>query len=164
MKRRKTLIVLSCVLALAIVGIITEKAVAQHVDKINTIDEEVFNISEEDVTQLTVTKEGNTAVIEKVDDSWKNTADTDFPVDQDYVGDIFDAFESVHASFIIDDVEDYSQYGISSPEGKIVFTTNDGEREITFGSFSTIDEKIHTYLILAGSFDAYRHGTAPLRV
>ena len=141
MKRRKTLIVLSCVLALAIVGIITEKAVAQHIDKINTIDEEVFAITEDDVSQISVTKEGKTAVIEKVEDSWKNTADTDFPVDQDYVADIFESFEKVHASFIIDDVEDYSQYGISNPEGKISFSTEDGEKEITFGTFSTIDEK-----------------------
>lgn len=141
MKRRKKLIVLSSILVLAIVGIITEKAVAQHIDKINTIDESVFSISEDEVTQVSVTKEGNTAVIEKVDGSWKNTADTDFPVDQDYVAKIFDAFESVNASFIIDDVEDYSQYGISNPEGKIIFTTGDGTKEITFGSFSTIDEK-----------------------
>ena len=141
MKRRKTLIVLSCVLTLAIVGIITEKAVAQHIDKINTIDEEVFAITEEEVSQISVTKEGKTAVLEKVENSWKNTADTDFPVDQDYVDDIFDNFENVHASFIIDDVEDYSQYGISSPEGKITFSTEEGEREITFGTFSTIDEK-----------------------
>ncbi|SCZ78033.1 DUF4340 domain-containing protein [Pseudobutyrivibrio xylanivorans] len=141
MKRRKKLIVLSCILALAIVGIITEKAVAQHVDKINTIDESVFSISEDEVTQVAVTKGGNTAVIEKVDDSWKNTADTDFPVNQDYVAKIFDAFKSVNASFIIDDVEDYSQYGISNPEGKITFTTTEGTKEIAFGSFSTIDEK-----------------------
>ncbi|SFN52691.1 protein of unknown function [Pseudobutyrivibrio sp. UC1225] len=141
MKRKKTLLILSLVLVVAVVAIVAEKAIAQHVDKINTIDEEVFNISEEDVNQVTVTKDGNTAVVEKVDDTWKNTSDTDFPVDQAYVAEIFKAFESVHASFIIDDVEDYSQYGISNPEGKITFTTADGTKEIAFGSFSTIDEK-----------------------
>ena len=141
MKRKKTLLILSLVLLVAVVAIVAEKAVAQHIDKINTVDEEVFSVKADDISQISITKDGSTAVVEKVNDTWKYTGDTDFPVSQDYVADILSKFESVHASFIIDDVEDYSQYGISNPEGKITFTTDDGEEVITFGAFSTIDEK-----------------------
>ena len=141
MKRKKTLLVLCTVLLVAIIGIVAEHAFQKHVDAINKIDEEVFKITADDVTKLAVTKDGSTATFEKKDDTWTNTSDADFPVNQDYVKEMLSKFESIHASFIIDNVEDYSQYGLDSPEGKIVFTTADGDKVITFGAFSTLDTK-----------------------
>ena len=51
MKRKKTLLILSLVLLVAVVAIVAEKAVAQHIDKINTVDEEVFSVKA-DVTTV----------------------------------------------------------------------------------------------------------------
>lgn len=141
MKRKKTLLILCAVLVVAILAIVVEKAVKQHIDTVNTIDEEVFAVSEDDLDKVTVSYDGGEVTLEKIDDTWTYTDDTDFPVDQDYMTDMLSYFESVHASFIIDDVEDYSQYGLSSPEATITFTADDTDSVITFGTFSTIDEK-----------------------
>ncbi|QFJ55791.1 DUF4340 domain-containing protein [Pseudobutyrivibrio xylanivorans] len=141
MKRAKTLLILSGILVVSVIAILAERAFKMHVDAINTIDEEVFSISQEDITSLSVKKDADSITIENSDGKWKYTDDKDFPVNQDYVSDMLANFQSVHASFIIDNVEDYSQYGLSNPEATITFTTADGDKVITFGTFSTIDEK-----------------------
>lgn len=141
MKRKKTLLVLCGILVVAIIAIFAERAFKQHMDKINSIDEEVFAISQDDVTALNITHGEDEIELKHSDDTWTYTEDSDFPVDQDYVSKLVSKFESVHASFIIDDVEDYSQYGIDNPEATVVFTTADGEKKVTFGTFSKIDEK-----------------------
>ncbi len=141
MKRGKTLLILCAVLVIAIVAIIVEKAVKQHIDTVNTIDEEVFTINEDDLTQVEVEYNDKTVTLVQSDSTWQISDDADFPVDQDYVADMLSYFESVHASFIIDDVENYAQYGLDSPEATITFSTADGDSVITFGDFSTIDEK-----------------------
>ena len=141
MKRMKTLLILCIILVVAIVAIIVEKGIKQHIDTVNTIDEEVFAVSEDDLTQVSISYGDDEITLEKTDDTWTYTDDTDFPVNQDYVAELLSYFESVHASFIIDDVTDYSQYGLSSPEATLTFTTEDGDSVITFGTFSTIDEK-----------------------
>ena len=141
MKRGKTLLILCAILVIAIVAIIVEKAVKQHIDTVNTIDEEVFTINEDDLTQVAIEYNDDSVTLVQNDSTWQISDDTDFPVDQDYVADMLSYFESVHASFIIDDVENYAQYGLDSPEATITFTTADGDSVITFGDFSTIDEK-----------------------
>lgn len=141
MKRTKTLLILCVILVIAIVAIFIEKAVKQHIDTVNIIDEEVFSISEDDITKVDIVYGEDEVTLENADDTWTYSEDEEFPVDQDYVADFLTNFDSVHASFIIDDVEDYGQYGLDDPEATITFTTADGESVITFGTFSTIDEK-----------------------
>lgn len=141
MKRKKTLLILCVILVVAIVAIIIEQAVKQHIDTVNTIDEEVFTITEDDLTQVEISYGDDDIVLLQNDGVWTYSEDEDFPVDQDFVADLLGYFESVHASFIIDDVEDYDQYGLESPEATLTFTTADGDSVITFGTYSTIDEK-----------------------
>lgn len=141
MKRKKTLLILCIVLAVAVVGIIAEKLVEKHIDSINTIDEEVFAVDADSVTEITI-KYGDTDLdFVKEDDSWADADDDSFPVNQDTMADFLALFESVHASFVIEDVEDYSQYGISSPECTITFISGDDKQIISFGDFSSMDSK-----------------------
>ena len=141
MKRAKTLLILGAILVALLAAIFIEKAVKQHIDKINSVDEEAFTIAEDDVTKLVLAAGDKEVTLTHEDGTWTNNDDTDFPVDQDYVSDMVAHFESVHASFVIEDVTDYSQYGLDSPEATVTFTTADGEKVMTFGTFSTIDEK-----------------------
>lgn len=135
------MIILLAILVVAIVAIIAERAFKQHIDKINTIDEEVFSLNQDDLKQVNVEYGNDEITLEKKDNEWYYTKDDKFPVDQDYVSDMLSKFESVHASFIIDDVDDYSQYGLATPTATVNFTTEDGDSKITFGTFSTMDEK-----------------------
>ena len=100
MKRKKTLLVLCGILVVAIIAIFAERAFKQHMDKINSIDEEVFAISQDDVTALNITHGEDEIELKHSDDTWTYTEDSDFPVDQDYVSKLVSKFESVHASLL----------------------------------------------------------------
>ncbi len=141
-KRSKTMLILVVVLVIAIIGIVAEKMIQKHVDSVNTVDEEVFTTSEDDLTSIILTQGSTSLIFNKSDDgTWTYEADGDFPVSQDKIAELIGYFQSVHASFVITDVEDYSQYGLKSPEATISFTTADGTSEVEFGTYSTMDSK-----------------------
>lgn len=141
-KRSKTMLILVLILVIAIVGIIAEKLIQKHVDSVNTVDEEVFTTTEDNLTALCLTQGSASLTFNKSDDgSWTYEADSDFPVSQDKMSELIGYFESLHASFVIKDVEDYSQYGLKSPEATVSFTTADGTSEVEFGTYSTMDSK-----------------------
>ena len=141
-KRKKTMLVLIAVLVVAVIGIVAEKAYEKHVDTVNTVDEEVFTTSADDLTSINISYNDNELTFNKDDDgNWTYSEDEDFPVNQDKMSELIGYFESVHASFVIEDVEDYSQYGLKNPEAVITFTTADGSSEVEFGTYSTMDSK-----------------------
>ena len=141
LKRKNTLIILCGVLALIFAGIIIVNAVEKHVESISTIDEVVFTADSEALTEIKWTFEDNTLDFVKADDVWTLSGDDSFPVDQEEISYLIENFAEVHASFIIEDVEDYSQYGLDDPEAEITFITADEETTISCGTFSTMDSK-----------------------
>ena len=86
MKRAKTLLILCGILAVSVIAIFIEKAVKNHIDSINIIDEEIFSISEEDITSLTFEYNGDTVTLNHGDEGWTYDEDDSFPVDQEYRG------------------------------------------------------------------------------
>ena len=141
MKRKRNLIILVAVFAAVCSSIVAVKAVEKHVEQIQTIDEVVIAINKDDVTDIKWTNEGSEIHFTKEEDIWHSSDDADFPVSTEAIEDLLSNFEEVHASFIIEDVEDYSQYGLSDPEHTLTVTTSEGETVITTGNFSTMDEK-----------------------
>lgn len=141
MKRTRTLIIAIAVLVLLIVGTVVVTKVKEHVDKIQTIDEEIVTIDEADLSKFEWTVDEESLSFEKEDDKWVEPTDDTFPVDQDKISEFLEDFASVHASFIIDDVEDFGQYGLEEPEATITFTLTDSEVTFELGGYSTIDEK-----------------------
>ena len=89
--------------------------VQKHIDTISTVDKEIIATSESALTAVSWTKEGTTLSFTKTDDTWSDASDADFPVDQEKMSDFLEHFESVHASFIIENVEDFGQYGLAAP-------------------------------------------------
>ncbi|MBO6242161.1 MAG: DUF4340 domain-containing protein [Butyrivibrio sp.] len=141
MKRKNTLIILCVILALVFVGIIAVNAVEKHVESISTVDEVVFAADSESLTEIKWTFENKTLDFVKTDDVWTLSGDDSFPVNQEEIAYLIENFAEVHASFIIEDVEDYSQYGLDDPEAEITFITAEDETTISCGTFSTMDSK-----------------------
>lgn len=141
MKRKKTLIILCASLLVICGAIVAVNAVEKHVDSINTIDETVISVDEDKLTSVSWTNEEGEVTFVKEEDEWKYSGDEDFPVSQILFSAFLDNFEDVRASFIIEDVEDYEQYGLADPEHTITFHTEEGDTVITTGTYSTMDEK-----------------------
>jgi hypothetical protein len=75
------------------------------------------------------------------DDGWKYDEDDAFPVSEDKIDDLLGEFSSLSASFIIEDVEDYGQYGLDDPECTINIATESATYEIKLGDYSTMDSE-----------------------
>ena len=141
MKRTKNLIIMMAVLIVLCGGIVAVKSVEKHIDKISTIDEEILAITNEEISELSWKYDGSELKFVKTDDVWKSADDSTFPVSQEKIAQFLEHFASVHASFIINDVEDYDQYGLGTPECTIQIKKADTDVTISLGGFSTMDSK-----------------------
>lgn len=141
MNRQKKLAVLVGVLVVLCAVIAIVSGVQKHMDTISTVDEEVFATAESALTEVSWTKDGTSLAFTQTDGTWSDASDASFPIDQDKMADFLDHFESVHASFIIEDVEDFGQYGLDAPSCTITFTSADGATTLQMGDYSTMDEK-----------------------
>lgn len=141
MNRQKKLAILVGVLIALCIIIAVVAGVQKHIDTVSTVDKEIIATSESALTEVSWTKDGSTLDFVQRDGSWQDASDADFPVDQDKMSDFLSHFESVHASFIIEDAEDFSQYGLDDPSCTITLTSADGSTLIQLGDYSTMDEK-----------------------
>ena len=141
MKRKKNLLLLGATVLVLGGVIVAELAVNRHVDSINNTDVEVLAISPEDVEEVKWTYESTTLDFKKTEDTWYSTDDETFPVDQDRLNTFLENFSSVHADFVIEDVEDYDQYGLQNPQCTMTITSSEGETTIKMGDYSSMDSK-----------------------
>ena len=108
MKRQKQLLLLAGVLVVLVVIIAVVSGVQKHIDTISTVDKEIIATSESALTGISWTQDGETLAFTHADDTWSDADDGAFPVDQDKMSELLAHFESVHASFIIENVEDFA--------------------------------------------------------
>ncbi len=141
MKRKRNIIILAVVLVALCGVIVVERVVTQHIDTINITDEIILTLNQDDLTGVSWKLDGESLEFLKTDGIWYCSEDADFPVNQDTMADFLTNFEEVHACFIIDDVNDYSQYGLDSPQCTVILTMGDEEIEVSMGSYSTMDQQ-----------------------
>ena len=146
MKRQKNLLILLGVLAGLCAVILLVTGVQKHIDKITTVDKNIVDLDTDSVTRISWTSGGKTLTYEKTDDVWQQSDDAAFPVDQEKLQELLQRFAPLNAGFEIDDVQDYGQYGLDSPEVTVTLTTADGDTVVKFGSYSTMDSKRYVTL------------------
>ena len=91
-----------CVAIAAVLGL------EKHIDSINAVNEEIISLAPDSLTRVSWTRDGSTLSFIKEDGVWRDEQDEAFPVDQDAMQELLARFETVQASFVIEDVEDYS--------------------------------------------------------
>ena len=84
-------------------------------DSISATSEEILALSADELTGISWTNGETSLSFTQIDGVWQDASDGEFPIDQDKMADLLAHFESVTASFIIEDVEDFTQYGLASP-------------------------------------------------
>ncbi len=139
MKRTRNILILAGVLVVLCGIIAVENLVSRHVDSINTTDEVILTVDQSALTEVTWSYEDVTLTFTNADGAWSDADDAAFPVSQNALEEFLAHFEEVHACFIIDDVSDYDQYGLSDPQCTITLTTEDGETVVSLGDYSTMD-------------------------
>ena len=160
MKRYKRVIILAAVLAVACIATFALTRYEEKQENIRTSDEIIMQLPSENILSLSWEYSGGGSLaFHKTDSGWKYQDDEAFPVSEEKVMDILAHFESYGVTFVIEDVTDYSQYGLDKPECTLHLATEEGSYDIKMGAFSTIDAQRY---ISIGDGNVYLVGEDPV--
>ena len=147
MKRSNKLLVLVGVLIVVCVLTVVVLKTEQKKELIRTTDEVVLELDPDSVERLAWSCGEVSLAFRREDGHWIYEADEAFPVDDEKIAKLLEDFESLGATFIIDDVEDFGQYGLDEPVCTIRLST-DKKKDYTvrLGAYSTMDAQRYVTL------------------
>ena len=108
-------------------------------EQIKNSGEVVLAIPSDSVTALSWENESGSFAFTKGENGWSYDEDAAFPVDAEKIGKMLAQFEAFTAAFVIEDVEDFAQYGLEEPEASITITSDETQYTLTIGNFSQMD-------------------------
>ncbi|WP_302780567.1 DUF4340 domain-containing protein [Intestinimonas butyriciproducens] len=112
----------------------------EHKEVIRNSDAIVLEIDSDAVQTLSWEYGSETLAFHK-EDTWLYDGDAAFPVDEEKMQERLELFRAFGVSFIIEDVEDYGQYGLDKPTCTIRLSTADETWEILLGNYSSMDSQ-----------------------
>jgi len=140
MKRSKKIYILLGILAVACIATFSVNKIEEHKEKIKNSDEIILEIPSDSVQSLSWEYKSKTLAFHK-DEKWIYDEDETFPVDEEKIEELLEQFEKFGVSFIIEDVEDYGQYGLDDPICTINLSTEDQSYKILLGNYSNMDSQ-----------------------
>jgi len=140
MKRSKRIYVLLGVLGAACAATFGVMRYEEHKEKIKNSEEIILEIPKDSVKNLSWETESESFSFRK-DESWIYEADEAFPADEETIDGMLEMFESFGVSFVIEEVEDYSQYGLDEPVCTVHLDAGEESYEITVGNYSNMDSE-----------------------
>lgn len=140
MKRAKKLYIMLGVLVVACVATFILTQFEADKEKIKATGEIIMEVSGDDVHSLSW-EYGETALAFHKDGAWLYDEDEAFPVNEEKIHGMLEQFEALGVSFIIEEVSDYSMYGLDKPECVIHFATADQTYTVEVGDFSNMDQE-----------------------
>lgn len=158
MKRSKRLYVLLGVLVVICGVAFGVSRHEQRKEEISNSDEIILELALDDVKALSWEYDEAELAFHK-DETWLYDDDEAFPVSEEKIKELLGVFESFGVSFIIENVEDYGQYGLDKPTCSIHIETSEESIEIELGGYSTMDEQRY---ISIGDGNVYLASTDPM--
>lgn len=158
MRRSKKIYILLGVLATACIATFAVMRYEEYREKIRNSEEIILEVSGDSVKAVSWEYESETLSFRR-EEEWLYEEDETFPVDEEKIGAMLEQFESFGASFIIEEVEDYGQYGLDEPICTIRLETEDESYEISLGNFSEMDSQRYVSI---GDGNAYLVKEDPL--
>ena len=162
MKRAKRLYALLGILAAVCIVTVIVVKYEEKQEEIRNSDEIILEIDPDTVQSLSWEYESETLSFQKSEDTWLYEADEAFPVDEEKIHELLEVFQQFGAAFIIEEVTDYSQYGLDNPTCTINLATDEESYEIDLGSYSAMDSQRYVsigdgnvYLVTTDPLDSY---------
>lgn len=118
-------------------------AVSRHEEQrelIKNSDEMILTLDSASVTALSWAYDDVSLAFHK-EEAWLCDEDEAFPVDEEKIADLLEQFTQFGVTFIIEEVEDYGQYGLEDPTCTIQITAGEETYDIALGAYSTMDEQ-----------------------
>ncbi|MGN0629025.1 MAG: DUF4340 domain-containing protein [Oscillospiraceae bacterium] len=140
MKRSKRIYILLGVLAAACLATLGVMRFEEHKEKVRSSDEIILELPTDSITSLSWEYEDTSLSFHR-DGDWLYDGDEAFPVDEEKIDGLLEQFQEFGVSFIIEDVEDFGQYGLENPVCTINIGAGDESYEILLGNFSNMDSE-----------------------
>lgn len=156
MKRNKKLLILIgilivCIVGYSVVSVISKKSEEDSVSE--STDITVTNFSADDVALLCWNYQGEDYSLTLTDSYWYNSADADFPVKQSYASTMSTQIASITASRKLENVADFSEYGLDDPSMSVsVMTSTGGELSFIFGDINSVSGEYYMQYSEGSSF------------
>ena len=140
MKRFKKIYILLGVLAAACILTFGAMQIKERKEQIKNSEEIILEIPADSVEALSWEYGAETLAFHK-GEVWVYDEDETFPVDEEKISGLLDIFQQFGVSFVIEEVEDYGQYGLEDPICTIRLTTGEQSYEILLGDYSSMDSQ-----------------------
>ena len=127
-------------------------------EQIRETGEIILELPAESVQSLSWTYEDNTLSFHR-DEGWLYDEDENFPVSEEKISELLEQFQALSAAFIIEDMEDFGQYGLDDPLCTITLSTESQTYEVKLGDYSTMDSQRYVSI---GDGNVYLVGHDPL--
>jgi hypothetical protein len=159
-RSKKIYVLLGVFVIVSLITVLVSRS-EQKKEEIKNSDETILAIAADDVTTLSWEVEDSAFAFHK-DGTWLYDEDEAFPVDEDKIASLLGLFENFGVSFIIENVDDFGQYGLDDPVGTINIATSDKTVTLTLGTFSTMDSERYVsigdgnvYLVSTDPYDSF---------
>lgn len=140
MRRSRKIYILLGVLAIACVATFGVTRYEEHREQIKNSEEIILELPKDSVKSLSWENKSETFSFRK-DETWIYEEDEAFPTNEEKINGLLEQFEAFGASFVIEEVEDYSQYGLDEPVCTIRMETEEESYEILLGNYSNMDSE-----------------------
>lgn len=140
MKRFKRIYLLLGILAIVCLGTIGAMQLEVHKEKIKNTDEIILAVPVDSVQAILWEYESETFAFHR-EEKWLYDEDEAFPVEEEKISRILEQFQEFGASFVIEEAEDYGQYGLEEPVCTIHLVTEEQSYEILLGGYSSMDSQ-----------------------
>ena len=161
MYKKKNIYILFVILIVISIATLVVSNIEEKKEDIKTGGEVVLEIDPDTVTNLSWTISKNTLSFTK-DESWLYDDDNNYPLDETKINNLLNVFKSFTSTYVIENVEDYDQYGLSSPICTINIITEDKTYTIKLGDESKMDKQRYVdigdgnvYLTASDPYDSY---------
>ena len=140
MNRSKKLYVLLGILAVACIATFAVMQMEERKEQIKETGEIILELPSESVQSLSWEYNEETLAFHK-DETWLYDEDENFPVSEKKINELLEQFQAFAAAFIIEDVEDFGQYGLDDPICTINMSTEEQSYEVKLGDYSKMDSQ-----------------------
>jgi len=160
MKRNKKIVMLLGLLLCVSLAAFGVNRYEERKEMIKNSDEIILEVADEDVTALSWECDtGDFAFHKDESGSWLYDTDEAFPVDDEKIRELLGQFREFGVSFIIEEVEDWGQYGLDKPVCTVHMETESETYEILLGNYSAMDSERYVSI---GDGNAYLVKNDPL--
>ncbi|MGN1003066.1 MAG: DUF4340 domain-containing protein [Oscillospiraceae bacterium] len=163
MKRFKKIYILLGVLVLVCVAAFAVSRFEERKEQIKNSDAVILELPDNSVQSLSWEYEDSSLAFHRDEDGvWLYDEDEAFPVDGEKIAALLAPFQSFGVAFVIEEVEDYGQYGLDEPVCTIRLSTDESSYEVKLGDFSKMDSQRYVsigdgnvYLVRNDPMDQY---------